>query len=171
MKTILVATDFNELATAALHEAVSIARACKAGIVLLYADTFDPPAEFTATQIKSLQEAIENSRRAAVEELDRYAFEHIPADVRYTIVVRNELPVDAIVKTANDWNADLIAMGTHGRGTVARLLFGSVAQGVLHQTKRPVLTVRTPRAGGKPLVVTAPPDIQACQATEKESKA
>lgn len=153
MKTILVATDFNELATAALHHVVPIARACDATIVLLYADTFDPPAEFTATQIDALKEGLEASRRGAGDELERYASEHIPPDVKRVVVVRSELPVPAIVRTADEWNADLIAMGTHGRGAVARLLFGSVAEGVLRQTKRPVLTMRAPAVSGEPPAV------------------
>jgi nucleotide-binding universal stress UspA family protein len=163
MKTILVPTDFNELATAALREAVRIARPCGATIVLLYADTFEPPAEFTATQVESLKEAIAGSRRAAAEELGRYAEEHIPPEVKHVVIVRNELPVPAIVRTADEWNADLIAMGTHGRGVVARLLFGSVAEGVLRQTKRPVLTVRAPRAAGDLPAVVTPPAAQACR--------
>lgn len=162
MKTILVATDFNELATAALRHVVTIARACRATIVLLYADTFEPPAEFTATQLDSLKEAIEASRQSAAAELERYAAEHIPPDVKHVVVVRNELPVPAIVNTADEWNADLIAMGTHGRGAVARLLFGSVAEGVLRHTTRPVLTVRAPRASGEPAEVIVPAAAKTC---------
>ena len=162
MKTIVVATDFNELATTALREAVRIARPCGATVVLLYADTFEPPAEFTATQIDSLKEAIEASRQSAAAELERYASEHIPPDVKHVVVVRNDLPVPAIVQTADEWDADLIAMGTHGRGAVARLLFGSVAEGVLRHTKRPVLTVRAPRSAGEPPAVVAPPVAKAC---------
>jgi len=163
MKTIVVATDFNELATAALREAVTIARGCGGTIVLLYADVFEPPAEFTATQLESVKGSIDASRLAAAEELERYAAEHIPEDVPHAIVVRDEPPVPAIVRTADEWNADLIAMGTHGRGAVARLLFGSVAEGVLRKTKRPVLIVRAPRAAGEKSSVVIPPEVEACR--------
>lgn len=162
MKTILVATDFNELATAALTEAVRIAQPCGATIVLLYADTFEPPAEFTATQLESMKQAIDASRQSAAVELERYAADHIPPDVKHVAVVRNDLPVPAIVQTADEWNADLIAMGTHGRGAVARLLFGSVAAGVLRHTKRPVLTVRAPRTAGEAPAVVAPLAAKEC---------
>lgn len=163
MKTIVVATDFNDLATAALREAVRIARPCGATIVLLYADTFEPPAEFTATQLDSVKEALEASRKTAAAELERYAAEHIPADVKHVAIVRNDLPVPAIVQTAEEWSADLIAMGTHGRGAVARLLFGSVAEGVLRHTKRPVLTVRAPQAAGQAPTVVEPAAAKACE--------
>lgn len=48
---------------------------------------------------------------------------------------------EAIVKAANDWKADLIVMGTHGRGGLRHILMGSVAEGVIHRTKTPVLLV------------------------------
>ena len=46
---------------------------------------------------------------------------------------------DAIVKAAADWKADLIVMGTHGRGGLKHFLMGSVAEGVIHHTKIPIL--------------------------------
>lgn len=48
-----------------------------------------------------------------------------------------------IVTEANTWNADMIILGTHGRRGVRRLLMGSVSEGVLAQTIRPVLLVRS----------------------------
>lgn len=141
MKTILVATDFNDLATAALRQAVPIARATGAGIVVLYADRFEPPAEFTSRQVDSLVEAIAESRRRAAEELDLYAREIVPDDVKFSTVVREGFPAAAIVDLANERDVDLIVMGTHGRGGLARIVLGSVAEAVLRDAKRPVLTI------------------------------
>ena len=50
-------------------------------------------------------------------------------------------PVDAILKTQHEIGADLIAMGTHGRGGLARIRLGSIAESVLHQAEVPILTV------------------------------
>jgi nucleotide-binding universal stress UspA family protein len=47
---------------------------------------------------------------------------------------------DAIVKFARDREADMIAMATHGRG-VSRLVVGSVADRVLHESGHPVLLI------------------------------
>lgn len=49
---------------------------------------------------------------------------------------------DAIVERAQADDIDLIAMTTHGRSGLSRLIFGSVAGQVLHQTRRPVLLLR-----------------------------
>ena len=50
----------------------------------------------------------------------------------------------AIANEARRWEADLIVMGTHGRIGVARLVLGSVAEGVVHIAPVPVLLVRSP---------------------------
>jgi nucleotide-binding universal stress UspA family protein len=47
-----------------------------------------------------------------------------------------------IVKAAKDWSADLIVIGSHGRGGVDRLLLGSVAEAVMRHAACPVLVVR-----------------------------
>lgn len=142
MKLILVPTDFNELATAALGHAVEIAKATGAAIRVIYVDRFHPPAEFTAAQADAIVEALAQSRRLAGEELKRYASALVPDSVPLATEVIEGLPVDSIVAEAEEHQADLIVMGTHGRGGLSRVLLGSVAEGVLRQTRRPVLTVR-----------------------------
>lgn len=54
-------------------------------------------------------------------------------------------PADEINKYANEINADLVAMSTHGRSGLSRWAFGSVADKVLRGGTKPVLMVRTPR--------------------------
>ncbi len=49
---------------------------------------------------------------------------------------------EEIVSKADEENADLIIMGTHGRTGLDRILFGSVAEKVVKHAKMPVLTVR-----------------------------
>jgi len=51
-------------------------------------------------------------------------------------------PAFAILEQAHASQADLIVMGTHGRGGLARFLMGSVSHTVLHQSACPVLIVR-----------------------------
>ncbi|SRR6266542_1263908 len=52
------------------------------------------------------------------------------------------LPADMVLQHARETGADLIAMTTHGRGGLGRLVFGSVADAVLRQALCPVLLVR-----------------------------
>ena len=48
----------------------------------------------------------------------------------------------AIVEEARQWQADLIVIGTHGRTGFSRVLFGSVAEGVVRTAQIPVLLIR-----------------------------
>ena len=52
-------------------------------------------------------------------------------------------PVPVIKETAEQENADLIAIASHGRGGLARVFYGSVAAEILNQVDRPLLLVRS----------------------------
>ena len=51
-------------------------------------------------------------------------------------------PAEVIAKLAAEQGCDLIVMGTHGRGGIAGLVTGSVANRVLHLASCPVLLVK-----------------------------
>jgi nucleotide-binding universal stress UspA family protein len=58
--------------------------------------------------------------------------------------LRSGVPHQEIVALARDERADLIVIGTHGRGGINRALLGSVADRVVRLAPCPVLTVREP---------------------------
>lgn len=66
--------------------------------------------------------------------------------VRAGARVRIGDPATEIVAAAKEINADLIAMTTHGRSGLGRLLFGSVAEAVLRSSPIPVFLLRTSEA-------------------------
>lgn len=143
-KTILVPTDFSDLATHALDYASLIAQSFGSEITLLYADTFLPPPYFTMTQVDEVATTIERSKQAAREQLESYARAHAAPGVAVETVVVEELPVPAVTKIAEERDVDLIVMGTHGRSGLSRMMLGSVTERVLRETDRPVLTARKP---------------------------
>jgi nucleotide-binding universal stress UspA family protein len=61
---------------------------------------------------------------------------------RLTIEVREGAPVHTITSALQAFDADLLAMGTHGRGRLRTALFGSVAQQLLAASPCDVLTTR-----------------------------
>lgn len=149
MKKILIPVDFNPLAGAALEHGALFATAAGASLIVLYADTFDPPAEFTAGQTAALATALAESRKATVEALEQFARGHVPEGVPLRTTVSEALPVTGILAAIRNEQPDLIVMGTHGRGGLARLMFGSVTETVLRSAKVPLLTinrVEPPRA-------------------------
>jgi nucleotide-binding universal stress UspA family protein len=58
------------------------------------------------------------------------------------ISIPDELPADGILRAAEDGEADLIVVGSRGRGTFANLLLGSTADRVIRFAKVPVLVAR-----------------------------
>jgi nucleotide-binding universal stress UspA family protein len=89
-----------------------------------------------------LQREVEDAARARLQELIADADPGaVPAE---PVVVTSNAPALAIVGYAKEANVDLIVMGTHGRGAVAHLLVGSVAERVVRCAPCPVLTVRHP---------------------------
>ena len=156
MKKILAAIDFNDLATAALAVAGDLAQRTGAELTVLYADTFDPPAEFTQVELPSVARALAAERKNAEQELVQYAKAHVPANVTWHAVVAEGLPGDAILAQSQRLGADLIVLGTHGRGAIQRLLVGSVAAAVIARSPVPVLTVResAPASASRTLLAT-----------------
>lgn len=53
---------------------------------------------------------------------------------------------ETVIAAAQDWGADLIVLGTHGRRGLAHLVLGSVAEAVVRGATVPVLTVRAVQA-------------------------
>jgi hypothetical protein len=62
MKKILVPVDFNPLATAALRHAAELAQCEGATLIVMYADPFEPPAEFTIGQTAALARSMHVER-------------------------------------------------------------------------------------------------------------
>jgi nucleotide-binding universal stress UspA family protein len=62
-----------------------------------------------------------------------YLKEHLGDNIELHHKVVEGHTCDAIVHEAKDWNADLIMVGSHGRSGLAKLIMGSVTEGVLYQ--------------------------------------
>jgi nucleotide-binding universal stress UspA family protein len=62
--------------------------------------------------------------------------------LRVTYLLRDGIVAETILEVAEIERADLIAMSTHGRTGILRLLLGSVAEQVVHHSKIPVMLIR-----------------------------
>jgi len=78
----------------------------------------------------------------ARKELKKVAGRQLEAKVPHQLVVRTGDPAAMIVAAAEELEVDLIVMATHSGRDLTRLIFGSVAERVIHETKRPVLNIR-----------------------------
>jgi nucleotide-binding universal stress UspA family protein len=83
----------------------------------------------------------EDGRREAQTYLEAIAARLRTRGVQSRIMVVLGEAAEAITRTAEESNVEVIAMTTHGRGGIERLVFGSVADAVLRDSTRPVFLV------------------------------
>jgi len=146
LKQILVATDFSEPSDAALAYGRELARTFGAQLTVLHvAENIAARAYGADGFVFAEPELQRDVETAARRQLDAQLSDEDRAQLRAegVVLTANSTAV-AIVGFAQETKVDLIVMGTHGRGAVAHLLMGSVAERVVRTAPCPVLTVRHP---------------------------
>ena len=152
LKHILVPTDFSETSEAAAKYGVALARAFNATLHLLHVEPrrdlqIIVERELVVEKFLSDPTVGTSPQNAARELLGKILTEQEERELRPEYVLRASGlggPYVEIVRYAKERTIDLIVMGTHGRGFVAHLLMGSVAEKVVRKAPCPVLTVRHP---------------------------
>jgi nucleotide-binding universal stress UspA family protein len=146
LKTILVPSDFSECSEEALRYGLELARRFDAQVHLLHV-VQDPVTQPWAAEGFSvpLFEVVEEWQKQAVLRLQAAVPDADRA--RVTVVSVVATPYAEILDYARAHHADLIVMGTHGRGGVSHMLLGSIAERIVRRAPCPVLTVRHPQHG------------------------
>mgnify|MGYP000250465852 CR=1 FL=1 len=136
---VLVTTDGSEHAEAAVDHAVAVADAYDATLhVLSVVDISSVAAGPTAGPPMDL---LDQFREQGVEATDRIAERARDAGVEVVTEVREGFPGPGLLDYADEAEIDLIAMGTHGRTGVDRLLLGSTTERTIRRAKVPVMSV------------------------------
>lgn len=142
---ILCPIDFSDLSNLALKYAAAGARVFGSTLVLFHAQRFELPAYFTRSQIADLTRQ-HRAEQEKAKELLRLHVRRILGSQAAQLPLKFDLvdahPVDAVLSAAKRHRADLIVMGTHGRGGAKRLWLGSVAENVIRQAGVPVFVAR-----------------------------
>jgi len=143
LKTVLVPTDFSDASESALRYGKAMAEAFGASLHVVHVmeDLLAHAwaAEVYVSSMPQLRDEIEKESRQRLATLltdaDRKTFR-----VETALLAGN--PFLEIIRYAKAHDVDLIVMGTHGRGPIAHMLLGSVAEKVVRKSPCPVLTVR-----------------------------
>ena len=145
LKNVLVATDFGEASETALAYGRALARSFGARLHVVHIvgnAQMWVGIDGYAFDVTELQREMEQGAR---KQLGQLVTEEDRRELRAEAIVRTAAsPAMEIVSYAKDANVDLIVMGTHGRGAMAHLMMGSVAERVVRTAPCPVLTVRNP---------------------------
>jgi nucleotide-binding universal stress UspA family protein len=139
MKTILAPLDFSPVSESVVAEAIRLAPALDARVVLL--TVVQPPAMVAEHALQNAAEIIAAGEKFAARKLlkaqGQLEAEFIPTD---TAQVAGS-PADRILAEAERTHADYIIMGSHGHTALYDLLVGSTTQGVMKHATCPVLIV------------------------------
>ncbi len=136
---VLVAFDNSEFSKAALRESSSWVRKHGGSLTLINAVYFDEE-EFSIAPDQR-ERRLEHGRAVCLQTKKALASE-FGMEVE-SLVCEGEAS-EVIVEIAREKNSDLIAMGTHGRKGLKRLLMGSVTSAVLLHSPVDVLVIRKP---------------------------
>lgn len=141
-KTILVPLDGSKCAEAILPHVAAMAKSFEADLVLMTAVDHAPPS-VTRIGEQSEKEYVEKEQSEAESYLEEQKKKLEKEGINVKVVVLHGRAVSAIIEGAQHIDADLIAMGSHGRSGLTQAFYGSVASGVLNRIDRPLLLVRS----------------------------
>ncbi|MCK5516099.1 MAG: universal stress protein [Desulfobulbaceae bacterium] len=149
---ILYATDLSETARAAMIWARSLADKYDADITIihvipqLYKDLDRFGSDRHGPSLNDERSKAVDIKKEEILSVCKERLKDLP-NCQITldnILVKAGQPVQEILSTIHRGNYDMVVMGTHGQGKISKLLLGSVARGVVDESKVPVLTIRLP---------------------------
>jgi nucleotide-binding universal stress UspA family protein len=152
-RTVLIAYDGSDQAKGAIREAGRVLGPGPRAIVLTVREpletfvfsgiggggTLDPAT------VSAMQESAQNEATVVVEEGAKSAAEAgFAAEPRVEVAAS---PWQAIVAVGDELDADVIVMGSRGRGRVTAAVLGSVSNHVMHEAAVPVIVIHRPSGG------------------------
>ena len=139
---IIAAIDFSDVSTKVLEKTGELAKATGAQVLLVHG--IEQVAAFYDIYGYTVPDAadFENHARERAESAlkERSASLDLPAE-QFKVQILEGSFLDTLVACAKENEADLLVLGSHGHGVVARMLLGSTAQRVVNQATIPTLIV------------------------------
>jgi nucleotide-binding universal stress UspA family protein len=144
MQRILCPVDFSEFSDRAYEYALSFAR--HFGAKLFVQHVTEPVVVLPRVHVSPalLDQVYAEQYAGAEQKIHELTAKHSRNGVESEVVLERGPVADSILQFAEDQNIDLIAMGTHGRRGLDRIVVGSVTERVLRTARCAVLAVHNP---------------------------
>ena len=144
---ILVCVDLSDSTEKILEKIEVLCRPLKAKVWLLHNATPEPDTiEFKVDPIEA-RESLAKKFHHQHCQIQEFAERLRKSGIDATALLVHGKTVDTILTEASDLDIDLIVVGSHGHGAMYQLLVGSVSEGVLQRSGRPVLVIPTHERG------------------------
>lgn len=141
---IVVPTDFSDCSREAWSMAKGLGTTPESELILTHVLTEVPRFGEGFLTAQSASEIEAAARKWAEATLAEWVAAARAEGLKARSALRTGVPYQEIVALARAERADLIVIGTHGRGGMNRVLLGSIADRVVRLAPCPVLTVREP---------------------------
>jgi len=145
---ILVPSDFSEVSLEALRIAVNGGQLVDTKIHLLHAieGQIGPPAWFGRVQREMVENYIAEQRALAKKSLHEQLAHTDYRTLKYGVLVHvvDGPPEEAILKAIDDFQIDLVVMGTAARSGISRLVLGNTTERLISHMKCSVIAVKPP---------------------------
>lgn len=144
MKNILTAVDFSEIGVGVLELASTLAESFGSHLWLIHVAAPDP--DFVGYDVgpPGVREQVAKHLREEHRLLQSMAEIQRERGIDVTPLLIQGPTIETILREAGKLDAELIVLGSHGRGAALRALLGSTSEGVLHKAGIPVLIVPAP---------------------------
>ena len=142
IKRIVVGTDFSETAERAVDAAVDLAAQVGAAITLVHAYEL-PMYSFPDGVVVSSPDVAKRITSDALERLEAAVERRKARGVSIQSVLRMGAAWDELNGVAEEQNAEVIVVGTHGRRGFSRVLMGSVAERMMRTAVCPLLVIHS----------------------------
>ncbi|MBU0509649.1 universal stress protein [bacterium] len=146
-KKILCPIDFSEPSHEALKVASELAMKFEAELTVIHAipdipkaTPPDPAIEATETYLQYQRELERDSQRLLSDAVHRFTSH----ELKVREIIESGDAALIVAKIAEEEDADLVVLSTHGRTGWRRFVFGSVAERIVRHAQCPVLTIQTP---------------------------
>lgn len=139
IEKVLVPVDFSPPSRLALNHGIAFARKFHAKLALL--NVVETPNALLYTFPTESARIEKEHREQAWRMLPALVAPEDQDDLDLQILVKTGTIEDEISSTIREERADIVVMGTHGRGLVGRTFIGSVTQHLLRKVPVPILTV------------------------------
>jgi universal stress protein A len=141
---ILTALDFSENSDYAFDYALTLAKQFNAELTIMH--VINEPVDLRGFYVPhiSFEQLEKEIEEGAHKMMEKFCSERLAGFSTYQTVIVSGIPYEEIIRKAEEIDASLIVVGTHGRTGLDHLIFGSTAERVVRSASCPVLTIRLP---------------------------
>jgi nucleotide-binding universal stress UspA family protein len=140
---LLVCVDLSDSTEIIVKKIEELAKSLSAKVWLLHNALPEPDVVEFKVDPLAARESLAKKFHVEHRQIQDFAERLRNAGIKATALLVHGATVETILQEASDVDADMIVVGSHGKGAMYQLLLGSVSEGVLHKSSLPVLVIPT----------------------------